>query len=75
MNMLDLSIELIFDLFLKFLELFKGLRLMLHQIYIPISTQIIYKGHEVTITIARSDAHWSTHIRMYDSQWVGRMFH
>jgi hypothetical protein len=70
-KMLDLSNELIFDLFLKFLELFKGFRFMLHQIDISISTQIISKGHEVMMTIARSDAHWSTHIRMYDSQMVG----
>jgi hypothetical protein len=38
-KVLDFPIELIFDLILKFLELFKGFRLMLHQIDIPISTQ------------------------------------
>jgi hypothetical protein len=51
-RMLDLSIKLIFGHFLKFLELFKGFRLILHQIDIPISTQIIRKGHEVMLTIA-----------------------
>jgi hypothetical protein len=73
-KVLDFPIELIFNLILKFLELSKDFRLMLHQIDIPTSTQIISKGHEVTITIARSDAHWSTHIRMYDSQQVGLPF-
>jgi hypothetical protein len=72
MKVLDFPVELIFDLTLKFFQLLKGFRLLLHQIDIPISTQIISKCHKVTITIARRDAHWSTHIGMYDSQQVGR---
>jgi hypothetical protein len=35
MKVLDFLIELIFDLTLEFLELFKGFRVMLHQIDIP----------------------------------------
>jgi hypothetical protein len=73
-KLLDLSIELIFDLFLKLLELLKSFRLVLHQVDKSISTEIIIKGHKVMITIAHSDAHWSTHIRMYEFQQVGRPF-
>jgi hypothetical protein len=73
-KVLDFPIKLIFDLILKFLELFKGFKLMLRETDIPISTQVIIKGHKVTITIARRDTHWSTHIGMYDFQQVDRPF-
>src|SRR3954470_13384517 len=65
----------ILDLTLKFLELFKGFRLVLHQVNIPISTQVISKGHEVTKTIACGDVHGSTYICMYDPQQVIHMLH
>jgi hypothetical protein len=67
-KLLDLSIKLIFDLFLKLLEVFNSFRLMFHQVDIPISTQIVSKGHKVMITMVRSDSHWFTYIRMYESQ-------
>src|SRR4051812_42359816 len=51
-KVLDFLPELILDLILKFLEPFKGFSLMLHQVNIPISTQVISKGHEVTKAIA-----------------------
>src|ERR1041384_1356114 len=74
-KVLDFLSELIFDLILKFLELFKGFRLVLHQVNIPISTQVISKGHEVTKTIASGDVHGSTYIRVYDPQQVIRTLH
>ena len=67
-KVLDFLSELILDLILKFLEPFKGFRLMRHQVNIPISTQVISKGHEVTKTIACGDVHGSTYICMYDPQ-------
>src|SRR4051812_130424 len=68
-KVLDFPSKLIFDLILKFLELFKGFRLVLHQVNIPISTQVISKGHEVTKIIASRDVHGSTYIRVYDPQY------
>src|SRR3954469_2200347 len=67
-KVLDFLSELILNLILKFLEPFKGFRLMLHQVNIPISTQVISKGHEVTKTIACGDVHGSAYICMYDPQ-------
>src|ERR1043165_7926854 len=74
-KVLDFLSELIFDFTLKFLELFKGFRLVLHQVNIPISTQVISKGHEVTKNIACGGVHGSTYICMYDPQQVIRMLH
>src|ERR1043165_9425147 len=68
LKVLDFLSELIFDLILKFLELFKGFRLVLHQVNISISAQVISKGHEITKTIASGDVHGSTYIRVYDPQ-------
>ena len=68
LKVLDFLSELFFDLILKFLELFKGFRLVLHQVNIPISTQVISKDHKVTKTIASGDVHGSTYIRVYDPQ-------
>src|SRR3954468_3543923 len=68
LQVLDFLSELILDLILKFFEPFKGFRLMLHQVNIPISTQVISKGHEVTKTIASGDVHGSTYICVYDPQ-------
>src|SRR3989337_1277821 len=58
-------VTMIFNLILKFFELFKGFRLMLHQVDIAISTQIISKSHEVEIPTPCSFAHRTTYITMY----------
>src|SRR3954462_5653630 len=57
--------ELILCFILEFFELFKGFRLMFHQVDISIPTQIISKGNEVLITTPGCRAHWSTYITMY----------
>ena len=67
-KVLNFLVELIFNLLLKLFELIKSFRLVLHQVDIPVSTQIISEGNKITIPIAGGDAHWSTYIRMYDSQ-------
>src|SRR3954462_7066986 len=67
-KVLDFLSELISDVILKFLEPFKGFRLMLHQVNIPISTQVTSKGHEETKTIACGDVHGFAYICMYDPQ-------
>jgi hypothetical protein len=67
---LNFLATLIFNLILKFLELFKGFRLMLHQIDIAISTQIINESYEVLESSSGRRAHWSAHISMYEFQQV-----
>src|SRR4051812_3119562 len=57
--------ELILCFILEFFELFKGLRLMFHQVDISIPTQIISEGNEVLITTPGCRAHWSTYITMH----------
>src|SRR3954463_10802901 len=68
----DRLAELILYFILKLLELFKGLRLVPHQVDISISAQVVGESHEVLVTTSSSRAHWSTHISMYEFQQVGR---
>src|ERR1043165_3199517 len=68
----DRLAELILYFILKLLELFKGFRLMPHQVDISISAQVVGESHEVLVTTSSSRAHWSTHISMYEFQQVGR---
>src|SRR6266566_7714557 len=49
---------MIFNFTLKLLELFKHLRLVFHQVNIPISTQIISEGKKIAISTARFNTHW-----------------
>src|SRR3954468_18788280 len=58
---------LIFYLTLKFLKLLESFGLMFHEIDIPISTQVISEGKNITITTAQCYTHWATHIGMYIS--------
>src|SRR3954469_8795714 len=58
---------LVLYLTLKFLKLLESFGLMFHEIDIPISTQVIREGKNITITTARCYTHWATHIGMYDS--------
>src|SRR3954462_868449 len=53
-------------LILKFLKLLESFGLMFHEIDIPISTQVIREGKNITITTARCYTYWTTHIGMYD---------
>ena len=43
---------------------------MFHHMNITISTEIISKCNEVSITNPSSNAHWATYIRMYKAQQV-----
>src|SRR4051812_3033427 len=63
---------LILYLILKLLEPFKSFRLMLHQVDITISTEIISKSNEVVISSSGCRAPWSTYISMYELQQVYR---
>src|SRR6187399_269867 len=69
------SVTLILNLILKFFELFKGLRLVFHQIDIPVSTQVIREGENITVASASLNTHWTAHIGMYDFQQVGCSLH
>src|SRR3990170_8541671 len=71
---LNLFVTMIFYLILKFFELFKGFRLMLHQVDIAIPTQIISKSHEVEIPTPCGCVHWTTYITMYYFQQFTRPF-
>src|SRR5688572_30122930 len=64
---LNFLATLIFNFILKFLELFKGFRLVPHQVGISISTKIISKSYEVLVPSSGCRAHWSTYIGMYKS--------
>src|SRR3954465_10448942 len=61
---------MIFHFTLKFFELFKCLRLMFHQVDIPISAQIICEGEKIMIPAASLNIHRSTYISMYDFQQI-----
>src|SRR4051812_30371424 len=63
---------LILYLTLKLLELFKIFGLLLHQVDITISTEIISESNEVVISSSGCRAHWSTYISMYEFQQVCR---
>ena len=66
---------MIFHFTLKFFELFKCFRLMLHQVDIPISAQIICEGQKITILATSLHTHWSTYISMYYFPQVSSSFH
>ena len=63
-------VTMIFHFTLKFFELFKCFRLMLHQVDILISTQIICEGEKITIPAASLNIHWTTYTNMYDLQQI-----
>src|SRR3954470_24746630 len=71
----NLLVTLILYLTLKLLKLLESFGLMLHEIDIPISTQVIREGKNITITTARCYTHWTTHIGMYDFQQVRSSLH
>ena len=55
---------------LKLFEFLKCLRLMFHQVDIPISAQIICEGEKITIPAASLNIHRTTYISMYDFQQI-----
>src|SRR5688572_13484442 len=67
---LNFLATLIFNFILKFLELFKGFRLVPHQVDIAISTKIISESYEVLESSSSRRAHWSAYIIMYEFQQV-----
>src|SRR3954468_4497306 len=68
----DRLAELILYFILKLLELFKGFRLVPHQVDISIYAQVIGESHEVLVTTSSTRAHWFTHISMYEFPLVVR---
>src|SRR4051812_1547228 len=63
---------LILYLTLILLELFKSFRLMLHQVDITISTEIISESNEVVIYSSGCSDHWSTYNSVFEFKQVCR---
>src|SRR3954470_9777912 len=63
-------VTMILHFTLKFFELFKRIRLMFHQVDIPISAQIICEVLKIMILVASLNIHRTTYISMYDFQQI-----
>ena len=68
-------VTMILNFTLKFFELFKCFRLVLHQVDIPIYAQIISEGQKITIPAASLNTHRSAYISIYDFQQVSCSLH
>src|SRR3990170_3490581 len=54
-------VTMIFHFTLKFFELFKCFRFIFHQVNIPISAKIFWKGKKKTIPAASLNIHWTAY--------------